>query len=408
MPQNGKMEFYCRVGSASGEVLDGVYSADDEAKLRRELEEKGYCLLSLRRRSRLGLAGLTWPGRHRIKTREFIVFNQELAALLRAGMPLVQSLDILRQRVESEELRAVVDDVYERVRGGASLSDAFEAQTNRLPGVYTASLMAGERSGSLEEVLCRYVTYARVLAAVRRKTISALIYPAILLGLSLVVVGIIVLQVVPVFGEFYEGLGADLPSVTRAIMAVSQLLRQSLALLLLAGSLIGAVLWLWYKRADRRASLDRLLLTVPGIGAIARKFSTSQLARTLATLLGGGIPLVSALDVSSRALGNRYFAHQLDIVTREVREGQALSTSLAKRGIFPAVAIKMVEVGESTGALQEMLTNIGDFFDEEIETALGRFMTVIEPLLLVIMGVLIAGLLLALYMPLIQLGSLVS
>ena len=402
------MEFHCRVGSASGEVLDGVYIAEDEAKLRRELEGKGYYLLSLRRRSRLGLPGLTWPGHRRIKSREFIVFNQELAALLRAGMPLVQSLDILRQRVDSQELRTVVDDVYERVRGGTSLSEAFEAQENLFPGVYTASLMAGERSGSLEEVLRRYVTYARVLAAVRRKTISALIYPAILLGLSLVVVGIIVLQVVPVFGDFYEGLGADLPAATRAIMAVSRMLRQSLVLFVLAAILIGALARLWYKRADRRALLERLLLTVPGIGRIARRFATSQLARTLATLLGGGIPLVSALDVSSRALGNRYFAEQLDTVTREVREGQALSASLSRRGIFPAVAIKMVEVGESTGALQEMLTNIGDFFDEEIETALGRFMTLIEPLLLVIMGVLIAGLLLALYMPLIQLGSLVS
>ncbi len=402
------MEFQCRVGSASGEVLDGVYVAEDEAKLRRELEEKGFYLLSLRRRGTLGLSGLTWSRRRRIKSREFIVFNQELAALLHAGMPLVQSLDILRQRIDNPEMKTVVDDVHERVRSGTSLSEAFEAQEGLFPGVYTASLMAGERSGSLEEVLRRYVAYARILAAVRRKTISALLYPLILLALSLVVVGIIVLQVVPAFGDFYDGLGADLPLATRAIMALSRTLRESLVLIVLLGGMSGGLLWVWFKRADRRASLDRLLLRVPGVGQIARKFSTSQLARTLATLLGGGIPLVSALDVAARSLGNRYFSQQLDVVTREVKEGQALSTSLARRRIFPSVAIKMVEVGESTGALQEMLTNVGDFFDEEIETALGRFMTVIEPVLLVIMGIVIAGLLLALYMPLIQLGSLVS
>ena len=402
------MEFQCRVGSASGEVLEGVYVAEDEAKLRRELEEKGFYLLSLRRRGRLGLSGFAWSMRRRIKSREFIVFNQELAALLHAGMPLVQSLDILRHRIDSPALKTVIDDVHERVRSGMSLSEAFEAQHGLFPGVYTASLMAGERSGSLEEVLRRYVAYARILAAVRRKTISALIYPLILLGLSLVVVGIIVLQVVPAFGDFYEGFGADLPLATRAIMAISQTLRQSLILIVLLGSVSGGLLWVWFKRADRRASLDRLLLSIPGVGPIARKFSTSQLSRTLATLVGGGIPLVSALDVAARAIGNRHFAQQLDIVTREVTEGQSLSTSLARRHIFPSVAIKMVKVGESTGALQDMLTNVGDFFDEEIETALERFMTVIEPVLLVIMGIIIAGLLLALYMPLIQLGSLTS
>ena len=402
------MEFQCRVGSASGEVLEGVYVAEDEAKLRRELEEKGLFLLSLRRRSTLGLSGFAWPRRRRITSREFIVFNQELAALLRAGMPLVQSLDILRQRIENPELKTVVNDVHERVRGGASLSEAFEAQGNLFPGVYTASVMAGEKSGSLEEVLRRYVTYARLLAAVRRKTISALIYPAILLGLSLVVVGIIVLQVVPAFGDFYDGLGADLPLVTRAIMALSQGLRQSLVLILLLGGAAALSAWLWFKQSDRGASLDRFVLRIPGVGNIARKFTTSQLARTLATLLGGGIPLVSALDVAARSIGNRYFSQQLAVVTREVREGQALSASLSGRGIFPPVAVKMVEVGESTGALQDMLTSVGYFFDEEIETTLSRFMTMIEPLLLVIMGIIIAGLLLALYMPLIQLGSLVS
>ena len=241
------MEFHCRVGSASGEILEGVYTAEDEAKLRRELEEKGFYLLSLRRRSRLGLPGLARPGRRRIKSREFIVFNQELAALLHAGMPLVQSLDILRQRIENPEFKAVIDDVHEQVRSGTSLSEAFEAQEGLFPGVYTASLMAGERSGNLEEVLRRYVSYSRILAAVRRKTISALIYPVILLGLSLVVVGIIVLQVVPAFGDFYEGLAADLPLATRAIMALSQTLRERLLFLVLLGVIGGALLWLWIR-----------------------------------------------------------------------------------------------------------------------------------------------------------------
>ena len=402
------MEFHCRLGSPSGEIVEGVYIAEDEAKLRQQLEEKGLYVLSLQQKGTFGSLGLSLPQRRRVKSREFIVFNQELATLLDAGMPLVQSLDILRQRVESPVLKSVLDDVHDRVRSGTALSEAFEAHGDLFPGVYTASLMAGEKSGSLEEVLRRYVTYSRVIGTVRRKTLSALIYPAILLGLSLVVVGIIVLSVVPEFGDFYDGMGAELPPETRAIVAVSGALRQNLlAIVVVVGG--GAALgWAWFRQPGRREVLDRFLLEIPGVGGIARKFATSQLARTLATLLRGGIPLVSALDVAARSIGNRYFSQQLGTVSREVREGQALSTTLSGRGLFPSVAVKMVEVGESTGALQEMLTSVADFFDEEIETSLSRFMTVLEPTLLVIMGIVIAGLLLALYMPLIQLGSIVS
>ena len=402
------MEFSCRLGTASGKVLEGVYVADDEAKLRRELEEKGLHVLSLRRRGARGWSALSFSPSRRIRSREFLVFNQELAALLKAGMPLVQSLEILRQRVETPGFKLVLDDVHERVRGGSSLSEAFEAQEAPMPSVYTASLMAGEKSGSLEVVLRRYVTYARVISSVRRKTISALIYPAILLTLSLIVVGIIVLRVVPEFANFYDSLGADLPLATQIIMSVSNVLRSylwAIFLVLVAG---GLLLRVWLKQPGRGALLDRLLLHLPGVGPIAGKFATSQLARTLETLLGGGIPLVNALDVSARAVGNRFVSRQLATVSREVREGQALSTSMAGREIFPSVAIKMVEVGESTGALQDMLNNVADFFDEEIDTTLGRFMTLIEPILLVIMGIVIAGMLLALYMPLLQLGTIVQ
>ena len=226
-----------------------------------------------------GSLGLSLPQRRRVKAREFIVFNQELATLLNAGMPVVQSLDILRQRVENPVLKSVLDDVHDRVRSGAALSEAFEAHGDLFPGVYTASLLAGEKSGSLEEVLRRYVAYSRVVGTVRRKTLSALIYPAILLALSLIVVGIIVLRVVPEFGDFYDGLGAELPLGTRVIVATSEALRQNLlmTIILVAGG--GALGWAWLRQPGSRAMLDRLLLEIPGVGGIARKFATSQLAR---------------------------------------------------------------------------------------------------------------------------------
>ena len=399
------MEFSCRLGTESGQVIEEVRVAESESELRQELQDKGLYILSLTRRGALGWPGFSPQKRRRLKTRDFLVFNQELATLLRAGLPLVQSLDILRQRVDDAGLKAVLNDVHDRVRAGAALSEAFEAQGNMIPGMYTASLLAGEKSGGLEDVIRRYVAYVKVIASVKRKTVSAMVYPMILLTLSTIVVAIIVLRVVPEFEGFYRGFGAELPIATRMIVAVSQFLRTYILFLALAiGGAVGGG-WYWLRRPGRGAMLDRLILRVPVAGTIAGRFATAQLTRTLATLLGGGIPLVNALDVASNALGNRFFADQLTLVGQRVREGESLAAALAERGVFPTVALKMVEVGESTGALQEMLTSVADFFDEEIDTQLGRFITIIEPALLVIMGIVIAGLLLALYMPLLQLGT---
>ncbi|HVL66405.1 MAG TPA: type II secretion system F family protein [Vicinamibacterales bacterium] len=399
------MEFRCRLGTPGGDIIEGVYVADSEAHLRREFEEKGLYVLAIQRAGALGLGSIGLPQRRRIATREFLVFNQELATLLKAGMPLVQSLDILRRRIVNPVFKAVLDDVHERVRSGSSLSEAFEAHGSLFPGIYTASLLAGEKSGSLEQVIRRYVAYVKVVSGVKRKTISALVYPAILLVLSLIVVGIIVIKVVPEFGTFYDQLEAELPMSTRMIVAVSNFAGSYFMLLVL--TVVAAVLafWTWLKRPGNRVRFDRWLTGVPGVGPVSQKFATSQAARTLATLLGGGIPLVNAIDVAARSIQNHHIARELEHAGQQVREGRSLAVAMAESGAFPDVAMKMVEVGEQTGALQEMLNSLADFYDEEIETNLGRFVTVIEPALLVIMGIVIAGLLLALYMPLFQLSS---
>src|SRR5436190_14791912 len=218
------MEYRCRLGTPGGEIIEGVYVADSEARLRREFEEKGLYVLGIQQAGRRALAGVRLPAlptRRRVSGREFLVFNQELATLLKAGMPLVQSLDILRRRVTNPIFKPVLDDVYERVRSGSALSEAFEAHGSLFPGVYTASLLAGEKSGNLESVLRRYVSYVKVITTVKRKTVSALVYPAILVVLSLCVVTIIVVKVVPEFGDFYNQFGKELPLSTRVIVAVS-------------------------------------------------------------------------------------------------------------------------------------------------------------------------------------------
>ncbi len=399
------MEFRCRLGTPGGEITEGVYVAESEARLRRELEEKGLLVLALERAGGWRLGDLALPRRTRIAGRDFVVFNQELATLLKAGMPLVQSLDILRQRVNNPVFKSVLDDVYERVRAGSSLSEAFEAQGSLFPGVYTASLLAGEKSGNLEQVIRRYVAYVKVVSSVKRRTISALVYPIILLALSTVVVAIIVLRVVPEFTLFYDQFGQELPLSTRVIVSVSKFAGTYLLTLLVGVLLAGVIVWQWLQRPGQRERVDRWVLRIPALGPVARKFATSQASRTLATLLSGGIPLVSAIEISARSIRNRYMARELLVTGQHVREGRAMAAAMADTGAFPDVAVKMVEVGESTGALQEMLNSLSDFYDEEIETNLGRFVTLVEPILLVVMGIVIAGLLLSLYMPLFNLSN---
>lgn len=402
------MEYRCRLATPDGVVTEEIHVADNEAHLRHELEQKGLCVLALQPKQALARFVPALRRRRRVPSREFLVFNQELATLLKAGMPLVQSLDILRGRLSHPLFKSILDDVHERVRGGASLSEAFAAHPDLFPGVYTASLLAGEKSGSLETVLRRYVGYVKVISAVKRRTISALVYPGVLTALAVVVVSIIVLRVIPTFSEFYETFNAELPLITRAIVGVSTLVRDNLAWLLLGLAVLASTLVLWRRRPVQRARLDRLILRVPGVGPTVRKFATSQLARTLATLLGGGIPLVNAIEIAGRSIGNQHMAGAMGAVGQRVREGEGFAAALDATNVFPPVAVKMAEVGESTGALQEMLNSLADFYDEEIETDLGRFITLVEPAMLVIMGVVIASLLLALYMPLFQLSSVVG
>ncbi len=404
------MEFRCRVATANGEVLTGTYAAESETRLRLDLEDKGLYLLSLQPTVGVGMGrfSLRWPSRKRISNDEFLIFNQEMATLLRAGLPLVQSLDILRRRVTNPTFKAVLDDVHERVRSGSSLSDAFEAQGGIFTGIYHASLMAGEKSGSLETVLRRYVQHMKVISSVRSRMVSALIYPVVLLLLSAAVVGLIVFKVVPEFALFYAGFGAgaELPASTQIIVAFSSAIVEHVWLWLAVVLVVGIGGSVWIQQPGQRRRIDSAMLKLPWFGPLSRKFSTAQVARTISTLLAGGIPLVNSLDIASKSVGNRAVAQDLDTVAREVREGSSLAGSLTRRGTFPNVAIEMVEVGESTGALAEMLNSIADFYDEENETSLTRFSNLVQPVLLIVMGFVIAGLLLSLYMPLFQLSSL--
>ena len=398
-------EFLCRLADPSGRVVNASYNSVSESELRRRLEDQGFFVYSVREKGRsLSTLLPLSAGRRKIKSREFVVFNQQFLALIQAGLPILKSLELLTQREKDEQFRTILLDISERVKGGALLSEAFEAQ-GMFPRVYTASLFAGEKSGGLEEVLARFIQYQKTVNATRNKIKTALTYPSILAVLLVVLVSFLLAEVVPRFAQFYAGMDAALPAMTVLLVDISQAIRGHLiAGMLVAGALL-VILTMWARSIQGRSHIDRLKLKLPVIGEVWSKFLFAQLSRTLSTLLSGGTPLVGSLEIVADSTGNRVVTQALNRAVVAVREGQSLSRSLEPSGVVPEVAIEMIEVGESSGNLSEMLGHVADFYDEEVNTRLNQLFTYIEPILLMILAIIVAFVLIALYLPIFSLSS---
>lgn len=395
------MDFVARIGTAEGRVLERNFSAPDEATLRSDLEKQGVHVFAVQRK---GLGGLGLPrfaDRRRVLTpQEFLIFNQELAALLRAGLPLLQGLDLMLERLDKPRFREVLTDIRDRVRSGEDLSEAFAAHGDHFPRLYPASLKAGERSGELEQVLRRFIRYQQLVLDAKKRAVSALIYPAVLVALSFGMLLILSVRVVPTFNEFYSSLDAELPLLTRITVGFSTFLSQNLLWIVVA--VIGGwfLLSRWIRTPPGRLAFDRLKLKLPLFGPVAHLFALSELCRSLATLLSGGLPLVPSFEIATQAVGNAAVRHAIEPKIRLVREGKAFHEAIEESGMFPAMAIDMTKVGEATGALDEMLGSVATFFDERVEVRLQRILSLVEPAMLVFMGVVVAIILLSLYLPL--------
>ncbi len=391
-------EFVARVGTAEGSVLEQRHRALNEESLRRELTAKGYTVFRVWEHGgklRLPLIGR----RERLSSMEFLIFNQQLATLLRAGMPVLQSLELLQRSQGGAYFREVLTRVLEDVRSGVSLSDAFAAQGGVFPKLYCATILAGERSGELVGVLTRYIQHQQLLEAVWRKVKTALTYPIVLLSLSAALIVVLVTYVIPRFATFYLGFAADLPLPTRLVLGFSSAI-QHYGLYGLGALAVAYLLSRRWLRSDAGIiAIDRLRLKIPFVGRILHLFALSQFVRSLGTLIAGGTPLVNSLEIASGTVTNRAVGDPLTRVPHRVREGQALWTSLEATGLFPELSIAMVQVGEATGALEGMLANVSQFYDESIEVRLARVVTLIEPAVLVIMGGVVSMLLLSVYYP---------
>jgi len=393
------MEYVCRVGTPSGEVVERAFNAPDERALRTDLEQQGYYLLGIRRG--LSLSTLRLRPR-RVGASLLLVFAQELAALLKAGLPLFQSLDVMLERQRDPVFRQSLARMREKVKSGVALSDAFREEGELYPPILAASLVAGERSGNLDGVLRRFAQHLRLNLSLKKKAISASVYPVVLLTMMGVLVAILVVWVIPQFRSFYEGLGAELPVATRLLLAFATAVRANLTWILLGVGSAVAFGWYWMRREGSPAALDRALLRVPYFGGLMRMYATSQLMRTLSTLLAGGLPLLNALEVAAASVGNRAMSQAVGAATGRIREGASLTAALESTNMLEALPLEMVKVGEQTGALGDMLSAVAEFYDEELDTQMAAVLSLLEPVLLVLMAVIVAGMLLAFYLPMFQ------
>jgi type IV pilus assembly protein PilC len=397
------MEFRVKYAKPTGEVMKTVLVGQSTEEVRHRLQEQGFLPIDVRSR---GWTLSLRPRRRQqtIKTEDFILFNQQFVALIRAGLPILKALDLLKDRIANQLLKQHISDVRDRVFSGALLSEALRAQ-GVFPTVYTASVFAGERSGNLVEVISRFIQYEKTILSVRKRFLNSLIYPAFLIVLAVVMIAVILTYVIPKFGELYADLNTPLPVTTRVLIATSNTIRGNL--MLIVPVLIGAIVILKIWTGSRRGLrwLDELKLTAPVLGNLWTMFSMAQLSRTLATLLQGGIPLVAALETARDASGNRVIGESIRGAITQVREGRPLSDSLEKMGHFPELALEMIRVGEQTGSLADMLNHVADFYDEDVNLKSTALLSWVEPMILVCVAVFIAAVLISLYMPIFSLGG---
>jgi type IV pilus assembly protein PilC len=395
-------EFLIKVADERGNLSQQVEHGYSEAEVRDRFAKQGFLVYSVKPKGLL--TGGKISRRKRVKPATFLVFNQQLLTLLKAGLPVLASLDLLIKRQKDGYFRTLLQNVRERVRGGELLSEAFAAQ-HVFPKIYTTTLMAGEKSGNMDEVLTRYVNFQRMTLSFKKKLAVSLIYPTLLVSVVIVMFIFLVTYVVPQFAKLYSDLNAQLPAITLLMLNIGTHAQQYAPLGLVVLVVVAFLLWRW-KATDRGANaIDIAAHQVPVVGDIWLKYHVSTFSRMLSTLLTGGMPLLPSLETAGASMTSRKILNGIQTAAVRVREGQSLAKSLEEQKIFPDLSVEMIEVGESTGALPAMLTSVAEFYEEDVQTALSAAMALIEPVILVIMAIFVGGILISLYLPIFSLGS---
>lgn len=393
-------EFVIRLADERGRVMEQTHAAATADELRARFTQAGYYVYSVKARGLLAGQGKT----KKVKLEPFLVFNQQFLTLIRAGLPILSSLELLARRQKLPNFRAQLEDVATRVKNGESISESFEAQGG-FPVVYTTTLLAGERSGNLEEVLQRYLDFQRVSLTFRKKLAASLIYPAVLVVMVIGLFIFLITFVVPRFAELYEQLGTKLPAITTFLLNLGTSAQSYGIYAALVLGLAIYLLFRWMKTDSGATLMDKVRISLPLIGPVWLKYQVGLFARTLSTLLKGGLPLVPSLETAARAIDSKQISNAVFSSVDTVREGKGLSASLQATKVFPELAVEMIEVGEATGALPQMLNSVAEFFEEDVQTNLTAAMSLIEPIILIAMGIVVVTILISLYLPIFQMGA---
>ena len=397
-------EYLVKVANEQGHLQQQVERGYSESEIRDRFVQQGYLVYWVKPRGIFSAGKLNLSSKSGVKQSRFLVFNQQFLTLIKAGLPILQSLDLLIKRQADKNLHALLENVREKVKSGSVLSDAFEAQ-GVFPKIYTTTLLAGERSGNMEEVLSRYIAFQRLALTFKKKLLVSLVYPTLLVSVVICMMVFLVTYVVPQFAKLFEELNAQLPAITLVMLAIGKHAQAYAPYIAVGLALLGYAFWRW-KATDRGAArVDHAILALPLLGDIWLKYQVASFSRTLSTLLSGGLPLVPALETAGESMSSRSILNGIAEATTQVREGQTLAKSLEEQKLFPGLSVEMIEVGESTGALPAMLNSVAEFYEEDVQTALGAAMALIEPVILLFMAVVVGGILISLYLPIFTLGS---
>ncbi len=397
-------EYVLKFADGRGQIHQQVATAGSEKELRDRYSQQGFLIYSIKPRSAAAAASGGLFKRKKLDLEKFLIFNQQFVTLIRAGLPILKALDLLAERLTDPKLSPYIRAVRDDVRGGSLLSDAFRQQ-GFFPKIYVTSVMAGEKSGSLVEVMDRYITYQRLSLAVRKKVMVSLMYPCVLIVLVLLLMVFLVTYVVPTFAGLYSSMNATLPTMTVYLIALGTTAR-SYILFGVGGLVVAVFLFRWWARKDSaRQKIDRFKMRAPIFGEMWLKYQVAQLSRILGTLLTGGIPLVQAMETAADSLNTPLLKRSIEAAGKMVREGQPLSGSLSQSKIFPALAIDMLEVGESTGSLPAMLNSVAEFFEDDVNTKMAATLSLIEPVIMLVMGAFVAFVLISLYLPIFSLAD---
>ncbi|HEY7095609.1 MAG TPA: type II secretion system F family protein [Terriglobales bacterium] len=396
-------EFVIKAADERGHMLQQVENGYSEAEIRERFVQQGYLVYWVKPRGVFS-GGKIQIGSGKVKQSSFVIFNQQFLTLIKAGLPILASLELLIKRQRDSRLRGMLENVKDRVKSGESLSDAFSAQ-GAFPKIYTTTLMAGEKSGNMEEVLARYISFQRLALTFKKKLAVSLVYPALLITVVFFMMIFLVTYVVPQFAKLFENLNAKLPTITLIMLAVGTTAQKYAPFVGIVAVGTAILLWRW-KSTDKGAeTIDRALLRSPVLGPIWLKYQVANFSRMLSTLLAGGLPLVPSLETAGASMSSRRILNGIGQAAIRVREGRSLAKSLEEQKMFPELSVEMIEVGESTGALPAMLNSVAEFYEEDVQTALGAAMALIEPLILIVMAVFVGGVLISLYLPIFTLGS---